>query len=326
MINHLLAATIAFLIDRLIGDPPHFPHPVRWIGSLIHFLEQRLNKGPNGKVKGLFMLFIVLFMTGGTSALLVFIFYKIHPAAGIAAEAIIIASAIACRSLKEAGLSVYEPLQEGDLEKARFKLSYIVGRDTDDLEEGEITRGAIETVAENTSDGVTAPLFWALIGGGAGAMIYRAINTCDSMVGYKNDRYEKFGWASARLDDFVNWLPARLTGWLMIWSFPESDFTRKQVWQLVRRDAKKHPSPNSGWCEAAVAGLLGIELGGMNKYKGRVSHRAKMGDPLKGKTAGDILLANRIMERTSLLFLLMMWIGGICYGLACSWLESGPLI
>lgn len=326
MINHLLAATLAFFIDRLVGDPPHLPHPVRWIGSLIHFLEQRLNKGGKRREKGGFMLITVLIITGGASFAVVAACYHLHPAAGIVAEAAIIASAIACRSLKEAGMSVYRPLKEGDLPEARVQLSYIVGRDTAHLEEGEITRGAIETVAENTSDGVTAPLFWALIGGAPGAIVYRAINTCDSMVGYKNDRYEKFGWSSARLDDLVNWLPARLTSALMVLSFPESDYPKKHVWHIVRRDAKKHPSPNSGWCEAAVAGLLGIELGGINSYQGRVSHRTEMGDPLKPKTARDILLANQIMERTSLLFLLTMWIGGIGYEMARSWLESGSFI
>ncbi|MEK4031131.1 adenosylcobinamide-phosphate synthase CbiB [Pseudobacillus sp. FSL P4-0506] len=320
MIYHLLAATLAFFIDRLVGDPPHLPHPVRWIGSLIYFLEKRLNQGTARRRKGVIMLVIVLIVTGSLSYLFIFCFYSLHPAAGVAAEAAVIASAIACRSLKEAGISVYEPLQKGDMEEARMKLSYIVGRDTGHLDEGEITRGAIETVAENTSDGVTAPLFWALIGGAAGAMIYRAINTCDSMVGYKNDRYGQFGWASARLDDLVNWLPARLTSLLMVLSFPESNYSKKQVWQIVRRDAKKHPSPNSGWCEAAVAGLLGIELGGINRYKGRVSHRAEMGEPLKQKTAEHILLTNRIMERSSLLFLLMMWIGGVIYEMARTWL------
>ncbi|OCA82802.1 adenosylcobinamide-phosphate synthase CbiB [Pseudobacillus wudalianchiensis] len=319
MIYHLLAATIAFFIDRLVGDPPHLPHPVRWIGSLIHFLEQRLNKGTGRRNKGVWMLAITLLITGGVSFLFVFLFYRIHPAAGVAAETLMIASAIACRSLKEAGVSVYEPLRSGDLPEARIKLSYIVGRDTDQLDEGEITRGTIETVAENTSDGVTAPLFWAFLAGAPGAIMYRAINTCDSMVGYKNDRYEQFGWASARLDDVVNWLPARLTSWLMVISFPETRYSKKQVWHIIRRDAKKHPSPNSGWCEAAVAGLLGIQLGGVNVYKGRVSHRAEMGDPLKQKTAEDILLTNQIMERSSFLFLLVMWIGGICYEMARTW-------
>ncbi|MGM7636738.1 adenosylcobinamide-phosphate synthase CbiB [Bacillus sp. Hm123] len=326
MMYHLFAITLAFIIDRLVGDPPHWPHPVRWIGSFIAFLEKRLNQGTRKKQKGVWMLLAVLLVTGGISFLLISLSYFIHPLVGVAVEAIVISTTIACRSLKEAGLSVYEPLQAGDLPEARLKLSYIVGRDTDHLEEADITRGAIETVAENTSDGVTAPLFWALLFGGVGAMIYRAINTCDSMVGYQNERYGQFGWASAKLDDVVNWFPARLTSFLMLLSFPESDYSKKQVWSIVRRDAKKHPSPNSGWCEAAVAAQLGIELGGLNTYKGRVSHRAEMGEPLKQKKAADILLANTIMQRSSLLFLLTLWIGGLLYELARSWGESGSFI
>ncbi|KKB36029.1 adenosylcobinamide-phosphate synthase CbiB [Bacillus thermotolerans] len=326
MIAHLLAATAALFIDRLIGDPPHWPHPVRWLGSLIAFLEKHLNKGAYRRGKGLVMLLVVLLVTGSVTLLVVYFSYRLHLAAGVAVEALLIASAIACRSLKEAGMSVYEPLKQGDLPNARKRLSYIVGRDTDQLNEGEITRGAIETVAENTSDGVTAPLFWALIGGAPGAMVYRAINTCDSMVGYRNERYEAFGWFSARLDDLANWFPARLTGFLMIWSFPGAQRSKKKTWQLIRRDARNHPSPNSGWCEAAVAFLLGIQLGGVNTYKGKRSYRAEMGEPLKEKTADDILLANRIMERTTLLFLGVLWIGGGVYALARSWIESGSFI
>ncbi|WP_338753285.1 adenosylcobinamide-phosphate synthase CbiB [Bacillus sp. FJAT-52991] len=326
MIYHLLSMTLAFMIDRLIGDPPHWPHPVRWMGSFISFLEKHLNKGEQRRQKGVLMLVAVLLVAGGISLLLITLSYFIHPIVGVMVEAIIISTTIACRSLKEAGVSVYEPLHAGDMPEARLKLSYIVGRDTDQLNEADITRGAIETVAENTSDGVTAPLFWALLFGGVGAMMYRAINTCDSMVGYQNDRYGEFGWASAKLDDVVNWLPARLTSWLMVWSYPEGDYSKKQVWSIVRRDAKKHPSPNSGWCEAAVAAQLGIELGGLNTYKGLVSHRAKMGDSLKEKKAADILLANKIMQRSSLLFLLALWIGGLLYELARSWGESGSFI
>ncbi|WP_203363908.1 adenosylcobinamide-phosphate synthase CbiB [Bacillus sp. REN10] len=326
MLYHLLAMTLALIIDRLIGDPPQWPHPVRWIGSLIAFLEKRLNKGIQRRQKGVWMLLAVLLVTGGLSLLLISLSYVIHPIVGVLIEAIIISTTIACRSLKEAGASVYEPLQAGDLQEARVKLSYIVGRDTDNLDEADITRGAIETVAENTSDGVTAPLFWAFLLGGMGAMMYRAVNTCDSMVGYQNERYGEFGWASAKFDDIVNWFPARLTGWLMVWSYPESDYSKKQVWSIVRRDAKKHPSPNSGWCEAAVAAQLGIELGGMNTYKGQVSHRAKMGEPLHEKKAAHILLANKIMQRSSLLFLLTLWIGGLLYELARTWGESGLFI
>ncbi|WP_100330346.1 adenosylcobinamide-phosphate synthase CbiB [Bacillus xiapuensis] len=326
MIYHLIATALAVLIDRLVGDPPQWPHPVRWIGSLISFLEKSWNRGGWRKGKGAVMVLSVVIISGGISYLLIFLSYAVHPLWGVLAEAAVISATIACRSLKEAGLSVYEPLHRGDIAAARMKLSYIVGRDTDQLDEAEITRGAIETVAENTSDGVTAPLFWAFLFGGAGAMMYRAINTCDSMVGYKNDRYGEFGWASAKLDDLVNWFPARLTAWLMTWSYPESEYTRKQVWSIVRRDASKHPSPNSGWCEAAVAAQLGIELGGVNLYKGRVSSRAKMGDPLKKKEAKDILRANQMMQRSSMLFLLCIWIGGLLYELARTWLESALFI
>ena len=148
------------------------------------------------------------------------------------------------------------------------------------LDEGEISRGAIETVAENTSDGVTAPLFWALLGGAPLAMVYRATNTCDSMVGYKNERYKEFGWASAKWDDVMNWIPSRLTGMIMLLGNRPEKISYRKAWTILFRDAKKHPSPNSGWGEAAVASILGIQLGGINYYKGIISNRAKMGDPL----------------------------------------------
>ena len=144
--------------------------------------------------------------------------YQIHPLVGIIVEGILMATSIAHKSLKDAALEVYDPLQKEDYRNARLKLSYIVGRDTEQLGESEIVRGTVETVAENTSDGVTAPMFWAWIGGAPFALLYRAINTCDSMVGYKNDKYSEFGWASARMDDVVNWIPSRLTGFIMLWA------------------------------------------------------------------------------------------------------------
>ena len=190
------------------------------------------------------------------------------------------ATTIAHKSLKDAALEVYDPLQKEDYQEARLKLSYIVGRDTEQLDESEIVRGTVETVAENTSDGVTAPMFWAWIGGAPFALLYRAINTCDSMVGYKNDKYSEFGWASARMDDVVNWIPSRLTGFIMLLANRPQKTKVKKTWKILFRDAKKHPSPNSGWCEAAAAAILGVQLGGVNTYKGIVSNRALMGDPL----------------------------------------------
>ncbi|MEH6995851.1 adenosylcobinamide-phosphate synthase CbiB [Neobacillus drentensis] len=322
IVYHLIAITIAYFIDKLVGDPPHWPHPVRWIGSLISFFEKVLNHGKNKRLKGVFMLLFVLLIVFSIVILLVIISYQIHPIAGIVVESVIIATTTAQKSLKEASLDVYGPLEIGDLAGARKKLSYIVGRDTETLNEGEIARGAIETVAENTSDGVTAPLFWALIGGAPLAMVYRATNTCDSMVGYVNDRYKDFGWASAKWDDVMNWIPSRVTGILMLIGTKPIKMEYRRAWMILFRDAKKHPSPNSGWGEAAVAAILGIQLGGINYYKGTLSNRAKMGEPIHPIQAGHILLANRILDKTVFLFLLFLWIGGMILEMAFTWIKS----
>lgn len=322
IIYHLAAITIAYFIDKVIGDPPHWPHPVRWIGTLISFFEKRLNHGQNKRLKGVAMLLFVLLLVFTIVLLLIVVSYQIHPIVGIAVESIIIATTIAQKSLKEAALDVHAPLEKGDLEGARMKLSYIVGRDTDTLNESEIARGAIETVAENTSDGVTAPLFWALIGGAPLAMVYRATNTCDSMVGYMNERFKDFGFASAKWDDVMNWIPSRITGIIMLVGTRPLRIEYSRAWKILFRDAKKHPSPNSGWGEAAVAAILGIQLGGINYYKGIVSNRAKMGDPLVPIQADHILSANKILDKTVFLFLLFLWIGGMMVEFAFTWFKS----
>lgn len=320
MINHLIAITVAFVIDSIIGDPPNWPHPVKWMGSAISFLEKKLNKNQSRKAKGIGMVLILLSIVILITGFLAWGCYQIHTILGIAFESIVISTTIARRSLKEAALEVYEPLKSGNMEEARLKLSYIVGRDTDKLDEGEIVRGTVETVAENTSDGVTAPLFWALVGGAPLAMVYRAINTCDSMVGYKNEKFLEFGWASAKLDDLVNWIPSRLTGFLMLIGNKPSLINRRETWKILFRDARRHPSPNSGWSEAAVAALLGVQLGGINYYKGIVSNRAKMGDLLSPLEKGHIIKTNSILTRTSLFFILTLWIGGMLIEMARTWL------
>ncbi|MDQ1003184.1 adenosylcobinamide-phosphate synthase [Neobacillus niacini] len=322
IIYHLAAITVAYFIDKVVGDPPHWPHPVRWIGTMISFFETRLNHGKNTRLKGIAMLLFVLLIVLFIVMLIVVISYRVHPIAGIVVESMIIATTIAQRSLKEASLNVYVPLEKGDLADARIKLSYIVGRDTVTLNESEIARGAIETVAENTSDGVTAPLFWALIGGAPLAMVYRATNTCDSMVGYRNERFKDFGWASAKWDDVMNWIPSRITGIIMLIGTKPFRIKYPRAWKILFRDAKKHPSPNSGWGEAAVAAILGIQLGGINYYKGIVSNRAKMGDPLVPIQANHILSANKILDRTVFLFLLLLWIGGMMVEFAFTWFKS----
>lgn len=319
VIQHLLAITIAFIIDFFIGDPPSWPHPVKWMGALIAKLEKRWNKGTHQKWKGLLMLFVVLSIVFVLSWAACFLAYKIHPLAGIAAESILIATTIARKSLGDAAMEVYKPLEQDDLNEARKKLSYIVGRDTEHLGESEIVRGTVETVAENTSDGVTAPMFWAAIGGAPLALLYRAINTCDSMVGYKNERFKQFGWASARMDDLANWIPSRLTGFVMLLVNPPRKMAAIQAWRILFRDAKKHPSPNSGWCEAAAAALLGVQLGGRNTYKGMVSNRALMGDPLYPLKKYDITKMNSILFNTVIFYLLLLWLGGVLFEMAVTW-------
>ncbi|MFD1851591.1 adenosylcobinamide-phosphate synthase CbiB [Oceanobacillus bengalensis] len=316
---HLTAIALAIFIDFLIGDPPTWPHPVKMIGSGISLLEKKLNHGKSRRAKGTLMVILIACVTFLITAILVCYFYRLHPIAGIILESILISTTIAQKGLKDAALLVYRALMNGDLMEARLKLSYIVGRDTDNLGEEEIVRGTVETVAENTSDGVTAPLFWGLIGGAPLAFVYRAINTCDSMVGYKNEKYQDFGWASARLDDLVNWIPSRLTAFLMLLGNRPENMSVKNAWKILFRDAKSHPSPNSGWLEAAVAALLGIQLGGVNYYKGVKSNRAKMGDPIVSLSKEHISKTNKILIRTSLLFLLILWLGGILFEFATAW-------
>ena len=314
MIQHLIAITIAIVIDLIIGDPPSWPHPVKWIGTLIAWLDKRLNLGRNRKRKGIMMLILVLLAVFVPVLFVSWVAYQIHPLVGIIVEGILMATSIAHKSLKDAALEVYDPLQKEDYRNARLKLSYIVGRDTEQLGESEIVRGTVETV-----DGVTAPMFWAWIGGAPFALLYRAINTCDSMVGYKNDKYSEFGWASARMDDVANWIPSRLTGFIMLWANRPQKTKVKKTWNILFRDAKKHPSPNSGWCEAAAAAILGVQLGGVNTYKGIISNRALMGDPLYQLERNDIIKMNLILSRTTFSFLLILWLGGVFIDMAVTW-------
>ena len=317
MLYHVYAVILAFFLDLVIGDPPKWPHPVKWMGMLIGGLEKKLNIGRHKKRNGIIMLLIVVLLAFVLTAGITYLAYWIHPFIGIVLEAVLISTTIAQRSLRGAGMEVYRPLVDGNMDEARLKLSYIVGRDTEQLDESEIVRGTVETVAENTSDGITAPLFWAFIGWAPIAMVYRVINTCDSMVGYKNEKYNEFGWASAKLDDVVNWIPSRITGFLMLVGYPSRYHTWKKRWSILFKDAKRHPSPNSGWTEAAVAALLGVQLGGRNVYKGIVSHRAEMGEKLVPLKAVHIRKTIKIMHLASFLFLIL--IGGLYFVITNSW-------
>lgn len=251
-------------LDLLLGDPRWLPHPVRAIGSLVIFTERHLRRSriPLRLAGGLLWL-IVVGVSAGTVALTL-------PWTNI----YWIYAFLAIRSLDTEATQVIGYLKEQNLLAARAQLSTIVGRDTEHLGEPEIIRAAIETLSENLSDGVVAPLLWCAIGGPAAMAAYKAINTLDSMVGYRNERYREFGFVSARMDDLANWIPARLTAVLVCLLAPKA-------WRIIARDASSQPSPNSGYPEAAFAGALGVQLGGLSTYGGSPSHKATLGDPTR---------------------------------------------
>lgn len=315
MIIQSLGIILAYYIDLIVGDPPKWPHPVKFFGKYISFCERHFNKGRFKRLTGLISLILLILLIFFITIYLLIYLYHINVFLGLFIEAVLIATTISQKGLKQAAMVVYKPLKEKNLPQARKKLSEIVGRDTNNLSEREITRATVETVAENTTDGITAPLFWAFIGGAPFALIYRAINTCDSVIGYKTKELYAFGGPSARLDDFVNWIPARITGLLMLLTKRAYKKNFKATFKLLLKNASKHHSPNSGWNEAAVAAILGVQLGGKNTYKGIVSQAPLLGDDLRSLEADDIIKAIQIMQRVTTLFI----IGGVLIVLAFTW-------
>lgn len=299
-------ATVVF--DLVVGDPRVNWHPVVLIGNYISFFDRLLRsplQSPAGqRFCGAVLAVIVVVTFYGLTALLIFTAYKIHITAGTLISVLLFSSTIAARSLAQAGMEIYHLLIRADISAARQKLAWIVGRDTANLESGEIVRGTVETVAENIVDGIVSPLFFALLGGIPLAMAYRAVNTMDSMLGYKNEKYLYFGWAAARLDDAVNFVPARITGVLILLAAVLLRLDVKRSWQAIIQDAPGHPSPNSGIPEAGVAGALGIRLGGQNCYQGVPSFRAYMGQPLQPLGPEHIRQTVAIMYVTAGLFTL----------------------
>lgn len=287
---------LAILLDLLLGDPRWLPHPVQGIGWLAQRAEAPLRRlVPNPKLAGI----VAVVWVVGSTTLIGFGLLKgaalLHPLAGDIIAILLLYTCFATRSLHDHALAVYRPLQAGDLAEARQRVSWLVGRDTEQLDEGEVTRAAVESVAENTVDGCTAPLLFACLGGPLGALAYKAISTLDSTFGYKNERYLQFGWGSARLDDLANLLPARLTALLVIPATLLLRLHAGNAWRIFWRDRHNHPSPNGGQIEAAVAGALGVRLGGVNSYFGQPSTRPFMGDPLQLLQARHILQAVRLM-------------------------------
>lgn len=297
----------AYILDRLIGDPRWLPHPVVGMGKAITATENRLRRVMDKwRQRGILtptrvrLLGIVLplVVAGGTFVvtwLMVTWADTVHPWLGWGVETALVSVTIATKGLADAGREIWSPLVKGDWRQARRALSMVVGRDTERLDEGEIVRGAVETIAENIVDAVTAPLFYAAIGGAPLAMAYRAVNTLDAMVGYRDKRYLHLGWASARLDDLANWLPARLTIGPMLAAMWVLRLDAPRAWQIIKRDAHRHPSPNSGIPEAAMAGGLHIRLGGTNWYRGVPSHRGHLGDAIESLHPRHICQSIRVL-------------------------------
>ena len=308
-----LTALTAFFIDMLIGDPRSKFHPVVLIGNLISLLERFLYKvsDSNNKklLKGGILTTIVISATYIIGLAVVHLTELVDlKAIGILIEALTLSFMISPRSLAEAGQELCTLLFSSNIEEARRKVGWIVGRDTGKLDEPEIVRATVETVAENTVDGIISPLFWYILGGLPLAIAYRAANTMDSMLGYKNDKYFYFGRVSARLDDVVNYIPARLTALLFIASAIILRLDYKNAVAMMKRDANKHPSPNGGYAEATVAGALNIRLGGYNSYFGKMSFREYMGDPLEVLAPRHILLTIKMMYTATILFLTVNFI------------------
>ncbi len=301
--NYCIFVFIAYLIDLAVGDPRWLPHPVVLIGKAIEKLESLMRcfvKSPFS-LQAAGVLTAVL-ITGGSwflTFLLISWCFKINYWAGSLLSVWLISTTIAARGLAGAAGEIYALLREGNLAAARDKVGMIVGRDTGEMDPGSVTRATVETVAENIVDGVVAPLFYAFIGGAPLAMAYRAVNTLDSMLGYKNERYIYFGMASARLDDLFNYIPARITGMLLIAAAFLLRMNPRRALAAILRDAPGHPSPNSGIPESAVAGALGIRLGGLNYYGGHPSFRAYMGEDSVLLEPVHIIHTIRLMYITS---------------------------
>ena len=296
MVTEYLLATAALAVDRIVGDPPRFPHPVRAIGAAIAWIDQKLNRGRNRRGKGVGLALALPLASGLAAWGVIFSLARLWVPLGWIVTVLLIATTIAWKSLMDAGREVYTALRQEGLSASRQKVAHIVGRDTDHLDQAEVVRATVETLAENIVDGFISPLFYAALGGAPLAVSYRAINTLDSMVGYRNDRYREFGWASARLDDWANWIPARITALILLAVFPLLGYSSGEAWRVMRGDAPKHPSPNGGIPESLVAGALGVQLGGLNYYHGIPSDRARMGQANRPLEPEDIPRTIRIVE------------------------------
>jgi adenosylcobinamide-phosphate synthase len=296
---------LAFALDLLLGDPRWLPHPVRLIGVWAKCVEAFCRRLPWLYVAGVVGELAVVGVTAGAAFGLLCLAESWQPLARDIVEVLLLYTAFAARDLLNHSARVYQALRAEDLPEARRRVGMIVGRDTRDLDEAGVSRAAVESVAESTVDGVTAPLFFAVLGGAVGAFAYKAINTLDSMWGHKDERYLRYGWAAARTDDVANYLPARLTAPLVAFAALILGLRPWRALRILWRDGRKHPSPNAGLTEAAMAGALGVQLGGTNYYDGEPHERPRQGDPDRPLDRNQIPRANALMLITSSLALFL---------------------
>ena len=307
---HLAAIIAGFILDLIFGDPHWLPHPICLIGNLIGFIERNLrprlepNKGAL-LLGGALMVIIVLVISFVVPMAILLAAGMVSPWLAFALETLMCYQIFATKCLRDESMKVYIALHNHDLADARVKLSWIVGRDTQNLDEEEITKGAVETVAENTADGIIAPMFYMFLGGVPLAFLYKGINTMDSMVGYKNDKFLYFGRCAAKLDDLANLLPARITGLVMIGAAFVLGLDGKNAWKSFWRDRYNHLSPNSAMTESVTAGALNIQLGGDHFYFGKLVHKDTIGDDIRPVCPEDIVKTNRLLYMTAVLCLVL---------------------
>ena len=314
IIAQTVALGLGFFLDLIFGDPDFALHPIRLMGGLISVLEKAIRrifpKTKSGEfIGGILMAVLVIVIGGGVPFVILFFAYRLNMILGVAVETVICYFMLAASSLKKSSMKVYSSLIRGDIEGARKNVSMIVGRDTQSLDDVGITKAAVETVAENTSDGVIAPLIYMAIGGAVFGCIYKAINTMDSMVGYKNDKYINFGKAAAKIDDAVNYIPSRISAGLMIFASKILGLDSKNASYIHKRDAHKHASPNSAQTESVMAGALRIQLAGDAYYFGELYKKPFIGDSIKDVQYTDIMHANRLMYMTAVIAIV------ICVGI-----------
>lgn len=296
-LEYLIIAAVA--LDLLLGDPRRLPHPVRLMAAMAVFMENQTRKRFRSEfIAGGVVTMTVLSITGGVTYFFIYCAGLLHPFAGDVVTVLLIYTTLAAKDLSVHSKAVQKALEDRNLMLARKKVAMIVGRDTETLDAADTARATVETVAENTVDGVTAPLFFAILFGPVGAMVYKAANTLDSTFGYKNEKYIRFGWCAAKFDDLVNYVPARLTAFSIALASLCTGMDSKGTLTILSRDGRKHPSPNAGLCEAAMAGAMNIQLGGASYYFGKPCEKPLIGDPGATISPGHIKQATTLMFAT----------------------------